>query len=203
MFVDDGRVKLLALVKKDLDCGSAHRAAEVAHHVEETRGGACLMRRNPEHRDRGDRDSRPQHEPVLHVRALRPVRASRLLIGVSRLIRKRCVGGSPLSPAVEPGRHVGALGVAPGGRNGTERRRPAYRRPRSSKHICQHRASLGDTPEVVARTMSRNVLYISAVSICPFSIAKPRQASPLKWSKTMLGNFSESHANIHRRTCSI
>src|SRR6267378_3952340 len=52
---DDRRVKLLAFRKERLDRGSADRAAEVAHHVEEARSGTGLRRRDPDHCDRGDR----------------------------------------------------------------------------------------------------------------------------------------------------
>ena len=52
---DDGRVKLLAFGKEGLDGSSADRAAEVAHHVEEARGGTGLRRRDAHHCDRGNR----------------------------------------------------------------------------------------------------------------------------------------------------
>lgn len=47
-------MKLLALCKERLDRGGADRAAEIAHHVEKARGGACLRRRDPDHCDGGD-----------------------------------------------------------------------------------------------------------------------------------------------------
>ena len=55
MFVDNRGVKLFALGKVGLDRGGAECAAEVAHHVEEARGGSCLRRPDPDHRNGGDR----------------------------------------------------------------------------------------------------------------------------------------------------